>query len=499
MSGDVAALEELLELYEQLERRKLIYKAEYYEPYDYQKRFHFAKGYKTDKLAIIRVLMAANQIGKSFGACMEDSYHLTGQYPDWWEGHRFSKPVTLMVAGETNESVRDILQKELFGDPTDPKSLGTGTVPIDMIGKIARKAGIVNAFDNVRVMHVSGGWSTAYFRAYEQGAKKFMGTKNHVVHADEEPPEEIWEQMTRSIFSVPGAICYATFTPENGMTKVVDKFMNNLARGQALINAGWSDAKHMTNADGSWTDRANMLAGTLSKSTLDMRTKGVPLSGEGLVLSVPDEQIVVPPFEIPKHWARLNGIDFGWDHPFGAASLAYDRDKDCIYLTAEYSESRALPAIHAQAIRAWGEWIPIAWPHDGLNTEKGTGDELIKQYRDVGLNCLPNRATNPPKPGMAEGTGGNSLEASVMDMVIRMETGRFKVFSTCVKFLNEKKMYHRKNGMIVKLHDDIISACRYGCMMIRHAKTEAPKAMGRTDTTRGGTQYMSARPNRRAK
>lgn len=34
-------------------------------------------------------------------------------------------------------------------------------------------------------------------------------------------------------------------------------------------------------------------------------------------------------------------------------------------------------------------------------------------------------------------------------------------------------MYHRKDGQIVKLMDDILSATRYGIMMKRFAKTKA--------------------------
>lgn len=495
MSSD--ALNELLTMLEQLERRKQIYKAEYYTPYPYQERFHHAKGHGTDKLAVLRALMAANQVGKTFSACVEDSYHLTGRYPEWWQGHRFAEPVNLLASGLTNESVRDILQKELLGDPTETKALGTGTIPIDAIGKIHRKVGVPNAIDSVKILHVSGKWSTLYFRAYEQGWKKFMGTRYDVVHSDEEPPEEVWEQMIRSMFSRKEAIGYITFTPEEGMTKVVDQFMNHPSEGQALINAGWIDAPHMMK-DGQLTERARVFAANLPKHSLEMRTKGVPLSGAGLIFDVPDDQIRVAPFEIPKHWPQLRAMDFGWNHPFGAARLAWDREADCIYLCNEYRESKALPAVHVQAMNAWGEWIPTAWPHDGLNAEKSTGDEFVKQYRDAGLKCLPDKATNPPEVGQPEGSGGNSVEASLLDMLVRMETGKFKVFSNCSIFFEEKKIYHRdKKGQIVKSGDDVISAVRYGCMSIRHAVVNRPAQHTRTAQARDGSVYLSARPQRR--
>lgn len=495
--SDDDTLRELLVMIQQLDRHKEIYRAEHYSPYPFQERFHYAEGYKTPgKLAVLRALMAGNQVGKSLCGCVEDSYHCTGRYPDWWKGHRMPEPINMLVCGITNESVRDILQKELFGDPTDPKALGTGTIPIDCIGKITRKAGIPNAFDSVKVRNVTGRWSTIYLRAYEQGFKKFMGTRYDVVHADEEPPMEIFEQLLRSMFSRKNAIGYITFTPEEGLSEVVDQFMNNPSEGQALITAGWEDAPHMMK-DGKLTDRARIFAANLPKHSLQMRMNGTPLSGAGLVFDIPDEQIVVRPFEIPKYWPQLRAMDFGSKHPFAAVHVAYDRDADCIYLCHEYRESKALPAVHVQAMNAWGEWIPTAWPHDGVNDEKSTGDELIKSYRDAKLLCLPTKVTNPPEPGKEEGTGGNSVEASILDMVIRFETGRLKIFSTCGLFLSEKRSYHRKKGLIVKINDDVVSALRYACMGIRHAVVDKPKQQGNIDTTRGGTQYTSARPKRR--
>lgn len=486
---------ELLTLLQQLDRRKKIYRMEYYQPYPYQKRFHHAVDPSTGKLAMFRVLCAANGIGKTLAGCMEDAIHATGCYPDWWEGHRFDGPISILACGETNESVRDILQKELFGDPTDASALGTGTVPIDRIGKIVRKSGIQNAFDSVKVRRDDGRWSTIYLRAYEQGWAKFMGTRFDMFHADEEPPLLIWGQLNRAFISKPYAFGHLTFTPERGLTPLVDGFLNNPEEGQAYINATWRDAPHLVNSDGTLTDMARILAANIPKDQLEMRMNGVPLSGSGSVYSATDEQIRVRPFEIPSHWPQIVGIDFGVDHPFAAARLAWDRDSDCVYVVNEYRQSRALPAVHAQAIHAWGKWQPVAWPHDGAQTEV-SGKDIVGQYREVGVNCLPARATLPPDAGKPEGSGGNSLEASVTLMETRMCTGRLKVFESCPLFFEEKRTYHRKNGLIVPLKDDLLSAVRYGVMMLRHSKVDTPEHMGHTAVTRDGVEYRSARPMR---
>ena len=457
---------ELLHQLELLDREKATHRLKYYVPYPKQMDFHNAIGKGTEWAAVQKVALAGNQFGKTFCGAMEMAMHLTGQYPKWWKGRTYPFPVTAMCGSNTNETCRDIVQRELFGDPLDENKLGTGTIPVECIyGKPTKKPGVINAYDSAKILHVSGGHSTVYMRAYEQGYKKFMGIRFQVGWCDEEPPSEIWSQFLRAQLAQKNALLMITMTPEEGMTKVVTQFMNDLQRGQALITASWDDAKHFT------PEIIEQKLAAFPVHEREMRRHGTPLMGAGLVFQQSDESIMVDPFEIPRHWPQIIGIDFGWDHPFGAAKLAWDRDNDCIYVTNDYREARAIPATHALAIKSWGSWVPVAWPHDGLNTEKGTGEQLRDKYVEAGLNLLPWRATNAPQAGQVEGEGGNSVEASILAMNERMESGRWKVFSSCKTWFEEKKMYHRdKNGKLVKQGDDCISGSRYAAMMIRHAR-----------------------------
>jgi len=183
----------------------------------------------------------------------------------------------------------------------------------------------------------------------------------------------------------------------------------------------------------------------------DARAKGIPTLGSGRIFPVEEESIKIAAFPIPAHWAQINGLDFGWDHPSAAARLAWDRDNDVIYVTAVHRAAQQTPVLFAPAVKAWGEWIPCAWPHDGLQHDKGSGEELAGQYRAAGLNMLEERATWED--------GSNGVEAGVLEMLDRMQTGRFKVFSHLEEFFDEFRLYHRKDGKIVKLMDDILSAC----------------------------------------
>lgn len=460
---------QLAQLLTALDRKEKTNQLKHYKPYDWQLRFHNAEGHLTPgRPASQRAVMCANQIGKTFGGGREGAIHLTGRYPEWWRGYRFNRPINMLVGGLTNESVRDICQKELFGEPTDDKQMGFGAVPLEYIGKSIRKAGVPNALDSVQVKHISGGWSKVSFRAYEQGAKKHMGSRIDLGWLDEEPPEDIWAQYIRGTLATKG-ILYITFTPEEGMTKVVYSFLNDIKPGQALIRATWDDAPHMNH------ERREQLLMAIPSHQRDMRSKGVPLRGSGLVYQIPQEDIECDPFEIPSYWPRVCGVDFGIDHGFAAVWFAWDRERDIAYLCDAYKASGEKVSEHVSQLNKRGNWIPVIWPHDGLNREKSSGKPLADVYREEGANMWFEQFSNPPGPGVEEGKGGNSVEFGIEHILHRMQTQRFKVFKTLQPWFLEWMDYHRDDGKIVKQYDDLMDATRYACLSLRHAMTQILK------------------------
>ena len=76
--------EGVLKLLKEKQRRLETNRLKGYEPYEYQRKFH-----QQGKGNAQRILMAANRVGKTFCGAAETAYHLTGDYPEWWEGHKF--------------------------------------------------------------------------------------------------------------------------------------------------------------------------------------------------------------------------------------------------------------------------------------------------------------------------------------------------------------------------------------------------------------------------
>jgi len=431
----------------------------FYDPYEYQIRFHEGRDSK-GRLARQRLLMAANKTGKTYCGAAELATHLTGRYPKWWKGARFNTPIQAWAAGNTTVNTRDIVQAELLGAPGDEEDFGHGAIPKDAIGKTERQPGIPNAYQSVLVKHTSGRNSKLFFKSYEQGKQAWMGKAVDVTWLDEEPPQDIYSQALRASLKS-GGLIYMTFTPESGMTQVIAQFMNNLQPHQQIFNATWDDAPHLDD------EVKQEILAALPEHEREMRSKGIPVLGSGLVFPVKEEDIKRPSFSIPEHWSKICGMDFGWDHPTAAVWLAHDRDSDAIYVYDTYRKSAETPVFHAAAMKTRGHWIPVVWPHDGSQHDKGSGIPLAQIYRQQGLNMGVKHFENPE--------GGQSVEAGLMNMLDKMRTSRFFVFDYCFDWFEEFRMYHRKDGKVIKINDDLMSATRYAAQSLRFAKTSEVK------------------------
>lgn len=166
--------------------------------------------------------------GKTRLGAYETTAHLTGQYPHWWHGKRFSGPIRAWAAGKTNETTRDIVQKELLGDIVFSGGRkgfsGTGMIPGDRIGAVTWKQGVADLADVIKIKHVSGGWSSLGLKSYQQGRGAFEGTAQHLIWPDEEPPLDVYGEMLIRTATTNG-IVMLTFTPLGGISETVRQFM----------------------------------------------------------------------------------------------------------------------------------------------------------------------------------------------------------------------------------------------------------------------------------
>lgn len=441
-------LGELTRHLEELRRRQTEDKLGRYVPYAKQKEFHTLGASKRE-----RMLLAGNQQGKTFCGGMEMAIHLTGRYPDWWQGRRFETPIRAWAAGNTGESTRDTVQRILIGPLGH---YGSGTIPKDAVIDTRTGRGVPDALDTILVRHANGGTSQVSFKSYERGRERWQGETLHAVWYDEEPPVDVYTEGLARISATRG-IAYLTATPLLGMTGVVRRFLQDPSADRGCVKMTINDAEHI-----SVEEREKIISG-YPEHEREARVNGVPMLGSGRVFPIAESAITEDAFELPQHFARIVGLDFGINHPTAAAWLAWDRDTDTVHVHDCYRVRGESAIVHAAAIRARGAWIPCAWPHDGHSADKGSGDSLASIYRAQGVHMISSHATFED--------GGNSVEAGIQEMLIRMQTGRLKVARHLLDWFEEFRLYHRKDGRIVKEADDLLSATRYGLMMLRHART----------------------------
>lgn len=443
-SLDREGLERMLAIVQELQHRKTGRKIDEYfkDPSDgYHKSREFFKAGKTHK---IRLFMAANRVGKSQTAGCELVYHLTGQYPSWWEGHRFTTCNQWWAVGDTKETTRKSIQNTLLGPVGE---FGTGLIPRDCIDfetlTEAKKAD--TPVSAIRVKHVNGTWSTLHMMSSEQGRKVFQANEVSV-WLDEECPYPVFEEaLTRTMTG--GNILMMTFTPLQGMSDVVKSFMINAdpysvgetGLSKYVVRATWDDAPHLDA-----TQKAILLA-AYAPFQRDARSKGIPTLGAGAIFPVSEESFVIEPFEIPDHWPRAYGFDVGRNT--AAAWIAYDRDSGTLYTYSDYFCVEGLPSTHTSSIQARGKWIKGAIDTAARGRAQTDGENLFQMYKDLGLNIV---------------NADKAVESGLLMMLDLLVQGRLKVFKTCTKLIQEFRGYQRnEQGKIVKVDDHVLDAWRY--------------------------------------
>jgi phage terminase large subunit-like protein len=423
----------------------------YYKPYKKQADFH-AAGAKYRE----RICCAGNQLGKTTAGSFEVAYHATGRYPDDWQGKRFDKPTVGWACGVSGEVVKDTVQRLLVGRPG---SLGTGAIPKDAILETVTARGIADLLATIKVQHVWGGVSLIGLKSYLAGREVFQGETLDYCWCDEEPPIDIYtEILTRT--NVGNGPVWLTLTPLLGVSSVVKRFLHEKSPDRHATFITIDEVDHFS------AEEKQRIITSYPKHELEARTKGIPILGSGRIFPVEESKIVCEHRDFPSHWARIGGCDFGWDHPFAAVELVHDRDTDTVYVARTHRLKESSPIEHAAALRSWGRDLRWAWPRDGKReTLEGAGISLAEQYKEQGLNMLPEHARFDD--------GSVSVEAGLMIMLDRMRTGKLKVFKEHNDWWEEFRLYHRKDGKVVKEGDDLLCATRYGLMMLRHAQTQS--------------------------
>ena len=431
----------------------------YYKPSVKQKAFHEA-----GKVAIERLFIAGNRTGKTFGGCVEDAMDVTGNYPDDYNGYRCEKAIILCCVAHSGKDIRTILQPLFFGGVINNYQ---GLIHPSLVKKtVYSNHGVI---DYVDILHKSGSLSQIQFMSYEQGVDKFQGKRFHKVHCDEEPPFGVYQELMIRLMDIGDGggqgRMMLTMTPKYGYTPVVSYFMHRteviesesgkeqeeqfinqpeqINKGKYYIHASWQDNPHLSK------ETKDHMMSNLKPHEIEYVVNGIPCIGEGTVYQIPESIFVVPPREIPDHWARFAGMDIGWVDHTAIVFFAYDRDNATLYVYKEYKVNNQTPQNHAASLIPMGlDWIPTVCDPSCNQRGQTDGITAFTKYHESGLKIIKAK---------------HAKESAIQEIMNRINSGKFKIFNTCRKLLDEWRSYSRdKEGKPMKGNDHLMNALEYG-------------------------------------
>lgn len=414
-----------------------------------------------------RLFMAANRVGKTVAGAFETTCHLTGQYPTWWDGYRFDRPVDSWACGVNSGKTAEVVQGVLLGAST-----GLGMIPEELIvHRTAARGSVAGAVDTVWVRHVSGKNSKLAFKNYEQGRRSFEGSAKDFVWCDEEPPMDVYTEIMYRLLTTKG-ISFVTFTPLLGRSEVVNSFYElsdeeRLEKSKYMVQAGWNHVPHLDETE------KQMLIRNTPAYQIKARTEGEPSLGKGAIYPFPEEQVAIDPFQIPTWWPRAYGLDVGWERT-ACIWGARDPSSLTVYLYDEYYEAGGphnAPRNHSAAIRSRGDWIP------GV-VDPASAYHQLQPFDSLGIDL-----------SHAE----NNVEQGILAVFELLATGRLRVFKSCSNWFSEFRKYQRVEtypNKPLKRDDHLMDATRYlvvsGIQRMMTMPVKSAAYSGPTKHTGGG-------------
>lgn len=456
-------LEDLFHTLEELDTRTRYNKLDYTFPEDgplsrhaYHKHISFMNASKHYNELL---LVGGNQIGKSFVAAYFAAMHISGIYPEWYQGKRLIGDILVWVCSLTAARVRDNMQTYLTGNISD---IGSGFLPKKGFKEVKPKHGVPNGIDTITYSRADGGRAVLVFKSYDQGRRAFQGDRVDLIINDEEPEDaEIYsEQLIRTITT--RGIMMTVFTPLRGLSKVVLRFLEN-GRFPAknvpkhnehiyIENVTWDDAPHLSEED-----KSRIIKGLLPHE-IEARTRGIPSVGTGRVYPLTEKEITVAPFPLPDHWPRVYGLDVGFVDEtagiFAALDIdTYGVDDPIVYIYNEYYAERMFPMDHASRLNKMGaDWIPgVIDPSSHKGSAQKNNSSYFEQYRNLGLDLS---------------NANNKVEEGIFTVTNLFTNKRLFIFNRCTNLLSEFSLYvyDSQGGIKRNQKDHALDALRYVIM-----------------------------------
>ena len=498
----------------ELERRMTEERLRFYAPTPKQIEFHLSPkrskwalgGNRTGKTVGLAVLCTLYALGKDALPYMDDWPSLildhyarlaksasTPALRQWYGEHatpaavdkivlgyrdlvtNIPSPARIWVVSETFEVQRDVVQREIVGDPQTFKGgwLPTGEVK----SKAYRNSNVLDTL-TLRNGHTIG------WKSYDQGREKFQGASMHLIAFDEEPPKDIYDECSMRVMDVRGVIA-AAMTPLKGLTFVADMVVGNDKKPADKrddevmhVNLTWDDNPYLSE------DEKRRLESTMDESDREARQYGRFLVPGRPVFNVKSLRQYLDECS-PGDKGNLidgkferddNGYIEVWEPPVDGAEYVIGGDVAEGLAHGDYSvgyvlrrdtfEHVALWHGHMDAdeygrqMRALAEWYNEATLAPEANNHGLTAITAVKEYANLYRMTQFGKSSDKEQPryGWLTSSATKPLMIGYLQAAIRDRTLKTR----CKRFIEECLWYVRNDkggtGAISGKWDDVVMA-----------------------------------------
>jgi len=409
--------------------------------------------------------VGANGTGKSLLGSYLTYLHMSGKYPENYQGFRFNQgPLKGWMASIEGKQIRAV-QEHLFGSAIE---LGTGIIPraelLDDNGhmQVTMLPGVSGCVGVCYIRHYNAagkfdGYSMLEFKTYEQGWKQFQGANRNWIWLDEEPEDpKVYAEClarTRGPEGREGRML-CTFTPTLGWSTIYLLFCpdgkvpeNGIQSEQPELYTKLVTIHDVPHLSESWKKSAIEQYKKTDPMNLMARTMGQASMGSGKIYPVEESFFIIKRFEIPDYWPRAYCLDYGY-HNTAAVWIAQDPVTKRKVAYAEYKRGGVHDAMHVMAIKSKGDWIPgICDPHSG---HRDGGELRVDYFRSQGLDI----------------TNGSSNPAAGIAMILNdLQSGQLQIMEDLTGLIQEIRTYrwdpNNPSKPADKQDDHILDSMRY--------------------------------------
>lgn len=400
-----------------------------------------------------RLWLGGIRTRKTTSALKELTYHLMGFYPDWWNGYRYKRATSCLVATVKSTKTRDILQEYLLrGGLGFSKCFVRQVVDFE---RSLRAKSTGNAFDTLYIKNVFGSVSRLKFAAFSEKASAFQSDRFDFILLDETPDYLIYNELVGRTTKLDNEKTFIVLTmwPERGLNELTCFFLNNADKGVSkndhfYMSSSWSDNPSLDE------EEKQRLRATFPVWQIEAREHGIPFYGMGKIFTMKEEDILCDSVKIKPYFRFISGVDpsVTSNGRWGGVELAYDPAEGITYVLKDYKKTGITTLEHCYNLQATlRPSAPVIIDPAGSGEDLRTKETALDLFRKTtGLN-------------IHKATKARGSKEACIDKVYRLNrSGNFKVLKSCHHFIDEFRHYVRdEKGKIIKKNDHVLDAFFY--------------------------------------